>query len=331
MQVQNTENTNKKRKKIAKKIKKITNSNKKDSVTNSVASSQETRKLEKKLKSSSSSISSSSNGLLASLSIPHVPDQKNINSLPINSHTPLSINSFSDINENTILTLIREANSGNVYAQCDLAFCYAEGLFVEKSGHDALRLYRAASEKCLAEANYALGTYYYDKSGIDKGRKEVTYELQRLSGVPFYLDGLNKDDRTAVFYLTYAANSGHAAAQYTLGRYYYEGKGVEKNTVEANKKEAIRLFKLAADQGDKEAIKILHELNKSSVEDNKNQNQLSSSHFNFNFCASSSNLPTLSTPFNSNNSVSSTSSSSVDTSVSNNSDKNSIDLKGIFG
>ena len=52
-----------------------------------------------------------------------------------------------------------------------------------------------------------------------------------------------------------AANAGHEKAIFNLGVAYLRGHGVD-----ANREEAVKLFKLAADKGVKEAIESLKSL-----------------------------------------------------------------------
>lgn len=67
--------------------------------------------------------------------------------------------------------------------------------------------------------------------------------------------GTSRNYTEALKWFRYAAEQGHATAQYNLGAMYFEGKGTPKDL-----KEGRKWLELAADQGEENAIKMLREL-----------------------------------------------------------------------
>jgi TPR repeat protein len=55
---------------------------------------------------------------------------------------------------------------------------------------------------------------------------------------------IGQDDREAVKWYRKAADQGYAEAQYTLGRMYYKGQGMEKDD-----EEAVKWYRKVAEQG----------------------------------------------------------------------------------
>ena len=135
------------------------------------------------------------------------------------------------------------AKQGHARAQCNLGVCHATGVGVQDSKVDAdeaARLFRLAADQGHADAQCNLGVCHRRGAGV----KVDAHEAARLYGL--------------------AAKQGHSGAQFNLGTCYELGIGVHKvdalklrglsnrrahpvGSTDAN--EAVRLYRLAADQG----------------------------------------------------------------------------------
>ena len=121
--------------------------------------------------------------------------------------------------------LVRAADSGNQFAQFNLALKYDNGQGVPQDYTQAVKWYNKAAEQGLAVAQFNLGVMY------DNGQ-----------GVP-------QDYTQAVKWYRKAAEQGYGEAQYNLGVGYYQGQGVPQNY-----SEAYVWFSLAATNGYEPAI-----------------------------------------------------------------------------
>ena len=121
---------------------------------------------------------------------------------------------------------------------------------------EAVRLFRSAAERGLADAQVDLGLMYEGGRGVAKDEVEAV-RLFRLAAnrgnAPGQFNlgwkyangrGVAKDDVEAVRFYRLAVNQGHANAQASLGFMYESGRGVAKDDVEA-----VRLYRLAVNQG----------------------------------------------------------------------------------
>jgi tetratricopeptide (TPR) repeat protein len=120
------------------------------------------------------------------------------------------------------------ADKGMAEAQNALGVCYFEGQGVEIDYDEAVRLFKAAAEKGNHHAQNNLASRYY------KG------------------EGVLLDYEKAVYWYEKAAMNGNIYAQYNLGICYYEGNGVSKNT-----QEAIKWIEKSARMGNQDAMSWL--------------------------------------------------------------------------
>ena len=125
------------------------------------------------------------------------------------------------------------AETGDAYAQYNLALCYHKGEGVEKDLREAKMWYREAAEQGYVYAQYSLA------------------EFCRCG------DGGEKDMSEAVKWYRAAAQQGHPGAQYSLGTCYANGQGVFKDVAEAEK-----WYRKAAEQGDETSREALRKLGK---------------------------------------------------------------------
>jgi TPR repeat protein len=113
------------------------------------------------------------------------------------------------------------AERGLADAQVDLGFMYERGRGVARDFVEAVRLYRLAANQGNRAGQVSLGVMY------ENGR------------------GVARDDVEAVRLYRLSADQGLARAQKNLGWMYQYGRGVP-----ADDAEAVRLYRLAANQGD---------------------------------------------------------------------------------
>ena len=139
------------------------------------------------------------------------------------------------------------AENKNAEARFKLGRMYEHGQGVAMDYAEAARLFHFAA----AEGNMSTDTLEKRTSLIDNLNCFVT-----VGDIYYYGDGyLDRDDDMAVKLYTVAAENKKARGQFRLGEMYRRGKGVVKNEVEA-----VRLYQLAAAQGDADAVSMLTRL-----------------------------------------------------------------------
>lgn len=82
-------------------------------------------------------------------------------------------------------------------------------------------VYEKAANEGFIEAQYILGTLYYDGKIVEQ------------------------DYKKAIFWFKKAGNKGHRRSQYILGFIFHNGEGIDRDY-----KKAIKWYKKAANQGD---------------------------------------------------------------------------------
>jgi len=112
------------------------------------------------------------------------------------------------------------ANRGFAVAQSEIGVCYANGYGVEKDEREAVEWFRLAAAQGVVESQYNLGVCYANGYGVEK------------------------DEREAVRWYRKAADLDVVDAQFNLGVFYANGCGVEKD-----EREAVRWYRKAADRG----------------------------------------------------------------------------------
>ncbi len=132
-----------------------------------------------------------------------------------------------------IVEQLREwAEKGDVKAQYSLARAYVIGLGIEKDEAEAQKWYRLAAAQ-----------------GHDDAAKELVELERRLVGIAKESPpAIAASRETDLEQLRQRAEMGDAAAQFTLGVMYTNGRGVP-----TNEEEAVKWFRLAADQGNASA------------------------------------------------------------------------------
>jgi hypothetical protein len=170
-----------------------------------------------------------------------------------------------DMELSALLTRAREAGldertidlaeQGDATAQCDLAYCY-QGLHYRKAGGEwrqirkkdpveAVAWYRLAAEQGLAEAQYALGRCYHYHGEQPVYAMNSTFAKDPVQAVAWYRkaaeQGLAGAHRSR-WRRGHRDDEYRADAEYELGRCYQDGRGVEKDPVQA-----VAWYRKAAD------------------------------------------------------------------------------------
>ena len=164
------------------------------------------------------------------------------------------------------------ANSGVVFAEADLGFLYRNGLGVAKDDKKATEWYEKAAEAGSMDGLYNAAMAYINGVGVDKNPGKGVELLRKaaekgLASAQFnlakiLLEGkiVPVDESDGVRFLTAAANSMLPDADYMLGMMYIEGRVVEKNTAKGS-----TYVKLAAMNGNKDAISEVEKLGIGSI------------------------------------------------------------------
>lgn len=115
------------------------------------------------------------------------------------------------------------AEKGDKEAQFHLGNSYQKGKGVKQNLKEAAHWYQLAADQGHAKAQYRLATFYYAGKGVAK-----------------------KDIKQTIFWLQKSVAENCAEAQESLATLYLKGHGVK-----VNEKEALRLFHLAAENGER--------------------------------------------------------------------------------
>ncbi|KAJ3316500.1 hypothetical protein HDU93_004407, partial [Gonapodya sp. JEL0774] len=149
------------------------------------------------------------------------------------------------------------ARTGNPFAQTALGSCYWNGIGVTRSFDKALEWWNLAglSKSAESEALYLLGSVYFDGLGglprdpmkacymfmdaVEKGNRNAMYAL----GTCLQLgEGHEEDLRKMEATWERAADLGHTFAQSSLGQWFLEDAGMDRD-----KDRAYRYFEMAAE------------------------------------------------------------------------------------
>lgn len=145
------------------------------------------------------------------------------------------------------------AEQGHDIAQFNLGDMYENGKGVEQSYTKAAEWYCKAAEQGNHEAQRQLGYLYDVGLGVELNKIRAA-ELYRKAGYvdPGLMYETERNYEKAIEWYVRAAKQGDVRAQYSLGRMYIEGKGVEQNYVKA-----AEWYCNAAEQGYKRAYNEL--------------------------------------------------------------------------
>ena len=129
------------------------------------------------------------------------------------------------------------AERGDVEAQFWLGTCYYDGTGVRQSHREAVKWFRKAAEQGYAEAQCTLGVCYLNSEGVPEDKTE------------------------AVRWFRMAAEQGNAHAQFWLGACYCNGVGVNED-----KTEGVKWLRKAVEQGQEKAIDFLRQIDRAANE-----------------------------------------------------------------
>lgn len=184
------------------------------------------------------------------------------------------------------------AGRSHMEAQVKLARCYELGIGVSKDLEEAVYYYKLAAGQGSAYASGYLAMLYYYGKGVKKDYKEAVFYCvlavsqndafaQDLMGA-FYFNGdaLEKDLEKSFYYYNLAAKQNYAGSQYMLGWFYENGiASIQKYAVsqdalrwfnsnymfvDKDLQKAISYYRLAAKQGDSNAVAALKRLDDSN-------------------------------------------------------------------
>ena len=167
------------------------------------------------------------------------------------------------------------AEQGDTEAHYQIGRYYYHGYGVAVDIEKAKDWYRRAAERGHAEAMYDLGRHYdlggntpgdgYRESMLEarkwytlaarQGHAEAAYRLGRIYYYGFGFDRFEDHRAEAIKCFEFAAEKGWDEAQCVLGSCLYYGYGTEKNH-----EQALKYYRMAAEQGYKHAIDILRGL-----------------------------------------------------------------------
>lgn len=178
------------------------------------------------------------------------------------------IGTDKNINEG-IKWLTTSANQGFAEASDNLGKVYERGKYVAVDNKKAFYWYQKAAELGDPSAQFTTYTFYKKGIGVDKNINQayVWCKKAALNGhihaevalgafAYGYFPEVATDYKSAIYWWGRAARSGNADAQFLLGMAYDSGKYAVRNVSEAKK-----WYGLAAQQGQKEAIKRLSAFN----------------------------------------------------------------------
>ncbi len=164
--------------------------------------------------------------------------------------------------------ILRAAEAGDSEAQNNIGLMYNRGEGVAQDAGKAAEWYRRAADQGIETAQYNLALMYLQDPDVEKDVDKAYYWMSRAAysgdldahnalGLMYRKGEVGEEniDR-AIFYFAVAAGLGHAKAQINLGGMYLYGEG----KLPVNQDMAVYLFRLAAQQGDEQAVEILSDL-----------------------------------------------------------------------
>ena len=160
----------------------------------------------------------------------------------------------------------KAALRGDVNSQVNLGIRYylGDANCLAKNYTLAMNCFKMAAEKDHRIGMYYLGNMYYHGLGVNKDYKTAYYWLNKAAilGVPeaqnfigvLYVEGkgVKSDMEKAAHWYLKAAENGCSAAQYNIGHCYFYGQGVETDFQKAR-----TWLQLAADNGESDAVDLL--------------------------------------------------------------------------
>ena len=139
----------------------------------------------------------------------------------------------------------REAvNRGHALAMNNLGWAYRNGQGVEQNYSEAMRLFRKSAEKGEAWGMISVGQMYEEGVGVSKDISEAVSW--------YYKAAVKKYDYALERLRVLAEKQNNVDAQRTLGDMFYNGRVVTRNY-----QEAVKYYRLAAENGHSESMYLL--------------------------------------------------------------------------
>lgn len=156
----------------------------------------------------------------------------------------------------------RLADAEDSHAQFNVGLLCETGLAVKESAGEAFIWFHRAAKQDLPKAQYMLGMKYWNSSKYEQAMEWLLKAAEggepnaqhavgwRYITGPYvpWRDVIPSDVKRGVMWLRRAADAGLAMAQRDLASQYEKGEGVLQDY-----SEALRLYRLAAEQGHKDA------------------------------------------------------------------------------
>jgi TPR repeat protein len=153
-------------------------------------------------------------------------------------------------------TCIQILNLGNKQLQFEVA----DTLFKSEKFDLAVKWYTRAAEEGHAEAQFHLGRFFYNGTGVTQSYEKAVYWYSKVADQGLAIaqynlgccfehgEGVDKDIGKAIDLYTDSALQGFPDAQFNLGRFFYNGTGVPEDALKA-----VEWYTKAAEQGHAEA------------------------------------------------------------------------------
>jgi TPR repeat protein len=157
----------------------------------------------------------------------------------------------------------KAAEQGDTEAQDGLGYLYDNGKGVPRDYAQAAFWYRKAAEQGDAEAQYDLGTWYEEglNQGVPQDEVQTAFWRRKIRVWRAYINSVDFKHSEhwrytqAAFWYRKAAEQGNSDAQYLLGYFYLNGRGVPRDYTQA-----VLWYRKAAEQGDADAQEALGDL-----------------------------------------------------------------------
>ena len=148
------------------------------------------------------------------------------------------------------------ANEGNLMALNNIALMYSKGLGVEQDYSEAMKFYTMAAEKGLPAAEHNVGIYY--ASG-NLGRQNLRKAIHWWNKAALHGYKISQEEmsRVLAWLRQSGEQGGNSESLCILGELYEKGEGVPQDM-----NQAIKFYKLAAEQNNENALKNLRRLGK---------------------------------------------------------------------
>lgn len=152
----------------------------------------------------------------------------------------------------------RENKKESKYAYFLLGNMLFKGLGVQGDPAESAKWFEKAAVLGDAHSQAMLASQYYEGLGVPKSIEKAQYWAEKSAeqgneGGKYFLgiiyEHTDKKTGKAIVLYKQASENGMPLASFRLAQIYEEGKGVDKDM-----KKAFRYYKLAADQGSKEAM-----------------------------------------------------------------------------